>query len=57
MNPKFVKSVVVDFFFEEVQPVVIKVFDIDKPSKDWSSQDFIGQVVCVGRDVYRADDW
>eukprot|EP00118_Oscarella_pearsei_P012075 m.85779 g.85779 ORF g.85779 m.85779 type:complete len:552 (+) comp36472_c0_seq1:90-1745(+) len=44
LNPRFSKTFVVDYYFDELQPLKFEVYDIDDESKaDWASQDFIGQ--------------
>ena len=50
--PKFVKLVRASYRFEEVQSLIIRLFDIDSTmhcrhdTVDVSSQDFIGEVTC-----------
>merc|ERR1712038_901649 len=45
LNPEFTKKFVVDYYFEEVQPIKFEVYDIDnEAAKDLSSQDFLGQI-------------
>ena len=46
LNPDFVKSFTVDYFFEEQQNIKFEVYDSDDPnSRNLSSHDFIGRVV------------
>eukprot|EP00027_Filamoeba_sp_ATCC50430_P000378 CAMPEP_0168556542 /NCGR_PEP_ID=MMETSP0413-20121227/8939_1 /TAXON_ID=136452 /ORGANISM="Filamoeba nolandi, Strain NC-AS-23-1" /LENGTH=553 /DNA_ID=CAMNT_0008587497 /DNA_START=38 /DNA_END=1699 /DNA_ORIENTATION=+ len=42
LNPKFAQSVVVDYYFEEVQNMKFVVVDVDKPGRGWQEQDYIG---------------
>ena len=45
LNPEFTKKFVVDYYFEEVQPIKFEVYDIDnEATRDLSSQDFLGQI-------------
>lgn len=43
-NPNFVKQFLVDYFFEESQELLLKVYDIDNDKELWNleAQDFIG---------------
>ncbi|XP_062501087.1 copine-9-like [Corticium candelabrum] len=43
LNPKFVKTFVLPYHFEEEQPVRVAVYDIDSSSRDLKQHDFIGQ--------------
>lgn len=51
LNPKFSKSVPVDYYFEEVQQIRFVVCDIDKPSGRMEDQDLIGEVTCTLSDI------
>ena len=58
LNPDFAKQVVLDFHFEETQPLRFAVFDRDAPTDDLQKHDFIGEVETtlgeiVGRCVAR----
>ena len=45
LNPVFVKKFVVDYYFEEIQPIKFEVYDIDnEATRNLSSQDFLGQI-------------
>ena len=43
LNPKFTKSIVVDYYFEQVQHLKFVVLDIDKPTGSIEDQDVIGE--------------
>mmetsp|Transcript_5817 Transcript_5817/g.8144 ORF Transcript_5817/g.8144 Transcript_5817/m.8144 type:complete len:557 (-) Transcript_5817:49-1719(-) len=45
LNPKFAQSVVVDYYFEEVQNIKFVVVDVDHPSKGMKDQELIGEFV------------
>ncbi|XP_066283169.1 copine-8-like isoform X2 [Branchiostoma lanceolatum] len=47
LNPDFVKKFTIDYFFEESQKLMFKVYDIDSQSADLSKHDFLGQVTCT----------
>merc|ERR1739848_225352 len=45
LNPVFVKKFVVDYYFEEVQPIKFEVYDIDdENTRNLKDQDFLGQI-------------
>ncbi|CAG5131604.1 unnamed protein product, partial [Candidula unifasciata] len=44
VNPKFSKSFVVNYFFEEVQKILIAVYDIDNTTPQLNDDDFLGQI-------------
>ncbi|CAG8523928.1 18607_t:CDS:10 [Acaulospora morrowiae] len=47
LDPKFVKGIVVDYFFEELQKYRFIVVNVnDKQNQDWRDQEFIGQFDC-----------
>ncbi|XP_064610310.1 copine-3-like isoform X2 [Liolophura sinensis] len=43
-NPTFSKPLEVDYFFEEVQKIRIRVYDLDNATASVSDDDFLGQV-------------
>ncbi|XP_033754155.1 copine-3-like isoform X2 [Pecten maximus] len=45
-DPKFTKTFVIDYFFEEVQKVKVQVFDIDNKSPQLTDDDFLGEIKC-----------
>lgn len=45
-DPKFTKTFVMDYFFEEVQKVKIQVYDIDNKSPKLTDDDFLGELEC-----------
>lgn len=45
LNPDFVKSFILDYFFEEQQMLRFDVYDMDDKSNDLTKHDFIGQLV------------
>ena len=45
LNPDFVKSFKLDYFFEEQQYLKFDVYDLDSESHDLSTHDFIGKFV------------
>lgn len=45
LNPEFVKTVLVDYYFEEEQTFQIKVLDVDKDKTTFKDADFIGQAI------------
>ncbi|KAL3860055.1 hypothetical protein ACJMK2_010227 [Sinanodonta woodiana] len=47
LDPKFAKSFVVDYFFEEVQKVKVAVYDVDNTTPTLSDDDFLGQIECT----------
>ncbi|XP_059147817.1 copine-3-like [Physella acuta] len=44
LNPKFAKTFVINYFFEEVQKLLIAVYDIDNVSPQLTDDDFLGQL-------------
>ncbi|CAB4383829.1 unnamed protein product [Rhizophagus irregularis] len=47
LNPKFVTSFIVDYFFEELQQFRFICVDVDKPhNPEWQAQEFVGQFDC-----------
>ncbi|ESO90286.1 hypothetical protein LOTGIDRAFT_178865 [Lottia gigantea] len=47
LDPKFAKSFVTNYYFEEVQKVRIAVYDLDNKTLDLSDDDFLGQIECT----------
>ncbi|XP_068758761.1 copine-8-like isoform X2 [Montipora capricornis] len=47
LNPDFVKTFIIHYFFEEMQKLRFEVYDIDKPTPKLSNQDFQGAVECT----------
>lgn len=45
LNPKFVRSIQLDYRFEEVQRLKFVCFDIDNQSSALQNQDFIGEMI------------
>lgn len=45
-DPKFTKTFVIDYFFEEVQKVKVQVYDIDNKSPQLTDDDFLGEINC-----------
>lgn len=44
LDPRFSRSFVVNYYFEEVQKVMIGVYDIDNTTPELSDDDFLGKV-------------
>ncbi|KAK0410431.1 hypothetical protein QR680_005129 [Steinernema hermaphroditum] len=42
LNPEWAKTILVDYFFEEVQKVRFEVYDVDSKSNNLKDHDFIG---------------
>ncbi|KAH8032505.1 hypothetical protein HPB51_025958 [Rhipicephalus microplus] len=47
LNPDFVTKFLVDYYFEERQQLLFKLYDIDSPSVDLQNHDFLGQASCT----------
>ncbi|XP_073229947.1 copine-8-like isoform X2 [Porites lutea] len=47
LNPDFVKTFIIHYFFEEMQKLRFEVYDIDKKSSRLSDHDFIGSMECT----------
>jgi len=45
-NPRFIKPIVVEYHFEEWQPIKFLVLDIDKANGKIEDQDYIGEFEC-----------
>ncbi|XP_002128214.2 copine-3 isoform X1 [Ciona intestinalis] len=44
LNPQFAKTILLDYYFEEVQKLKIAVFDIDDASQNLGQADFLGEI-------------
>ncbi|XP_035827154.1 copine-3 isoform X2 [Aplysia californica] len=44
LNPRFSQSFVVNYFFEEVQKLLIAVYDLDNSTPQLTDDDFLGQI-------------
>ena len=47
LDPDFVKSMIIDYHFEEIQRLKFEVYDVDSTSKNLSDHDFIGSAECT----------
>ncbi|XP_054924436.1 copine-8-like isoform X2 [Dermacentor andersoni] len=47
LDPDFVTKFIVDYYFEERQQLMFKVYDVDSRSVNLQSHDFLGQVNCT----------
>lgn len=47
LNPKFSKTLVIDYYFEMVQKLRFDVYDIDSDSCSLRDADFLGQMECT----------
>ena len=47
MNPKFSKSIELQYYFEAVQKIKIEVFDIDNANMSLTDADFLGAAFIV----------
>jgi C2 domain len=47
LNPQFSKPFELDYFFEEVQRLCFKVYDLDNDTASVSDDDFLGQIECT----------
>ena len=47
LSPKFAKTFVIDYFFEEVQKLKFAVFDIDNATHSLDDDDFLGEIDCT----------
>ena len=47
LNPSFAKTLVTDYYFEEVQKLKFAVFDIDNETQTLGDDDFLGEVECT----------
>ncbi|XP_071448006.1 copine-8-like [Hetaerina americana] len=46
-DPDFAKKVIIPYHFEEEQPMMFKVYDLDAKSDDLSKHDFLGMAACT----------
>ncbi|XP_046384850.1 copine-8-like [Ischnura elegans] len=46
-DPDFTRKVILPYHFEEEQPLMFKVFDLDAETDDLSKHDFLGMAVCT----------
>ncbi|XP_073233601.1 copine-3-like [Porites lutea] len=47
LNPQFSKAVLVDYFFEELQKLKFFIYDIDSPTGNLKTADFLGELECT----------
>ncbi|XP_073233575.1 copine-3-like [Porites lutea] len=47
LNPRFSKAVLVDYFFEELQKLKFFMYDIDSPTGNLKTADFLGELECT----------
>ena len=47
LNPRFSKAIIMDYFFEELQKLKFFIYDIDSPSMNLKSADFLGEMECT----------
>ncbi|KPP63807.1 hypothetical protein Z043_117902 [Scleropages formosus] len=47
LSPKFAKKFVVDYYFELVQKLMFRIYDIDNKTVDLSDDDFLGELECT----------
>lgn len=47
LDPKFATAVRLNYYFEEVQKVVVGIYDVDNKTHTLSDDDFLGQVECT----------
>ena len=47
LNPRFSKAVLVDYFFEELQKLKFFIYDIDSPTGNLKTADFLGELECT----------
>lgn len=52
LNPNFAKTIVLDYYFEEVQRLSFAVYDIDSANQKLDEHDFLGSVECTLGQVY-----
>ncbi|KAJ3004088.1 Copine-5 [Thoreauomyces humboldtii] len=51
LNPNFAKPILIDYLFEEVQPLRFVVIDVDDPSRVVANQDLLGTYECTLADI------
>ncbi|GFN97506.1 copine-3 [Plakobranchus ocellatus] len=55
LDPQFTKVITVDYHFEAVQHVRVRVYDVDNSTEKMSDDDFLGQMECtLGQIVSRS---
>ncbi len=54
LSPKFVKPIIIDYYFETAQELHFLCYDIDDVAKPLEGQDFIGEVYCRVADIVSA---
>uniref|UniRef100_H2ZQ72 C2 domain-containing protein n=1 Tax=Ciona savignyi TaxID=51511 RepID=H2ZQ72_CIOSA len=47
LNPQFAKTLVLDYYFEEVQKLKFALFDIDDAAQNLNNADFLGEIECT----------
>lgn len=47
LDPKFAKSISVDYYFEEVQKIIVAIYDVDNSTATMADDDFLGQIECT----------
>ncbi|KAJ7360434.1 hypothetical protein OS493_015535 [Desmophyllum pertusum] len=47
LNPQFSQAIIADYFFEELQKLKFLIYDIDSPSQNLKSADFLGEIECT----------
>jgi len=47
LNPSFVKTFEIDYYFEEVQKLMFAVYDLDNKTPELTDDDFLGQMECT----------
>ncbi|KAI8791164.1 copine-3, partial [Biomphalaria glabrata] len=47
LDPAFTQTIPVDYHFEAVQQVRIRIYDVDNATKKLKDDDFLGQVKCT----------
>ena len=53
LNPKFIHSFEVDYYFEQVQKVRFAIYDIDNSSASLNDDDFLGSYECTVGEVFQ----
>ena len=58
VNPQFSRSFELEYFFEQIQQMRFRVYDLDNDTSKVSDDDFLGQIECTLGEVrtihYRA---
>lgn len=47
LNPNFSKRIMLDYYFEEIQKLRFKVYDVDNTSVSLEDDDFLGELECT----------